>query len=496
MWSKYRKYIIGLITFIAITSITISVLAKTVFSVEVVKVISIEAGSNPPNLSEFFIEDQPSAEFITDISSIPIDKPGVHEIKLKIKNKEYHSTLEIVDTVPPKGEAVNYEIWSEEVKQPDDFVMNVVDMTDVKISFKVQPDYSKSGDQLVPIILRDTSDNTTVINATLTIKADKERPVIKGMKNQTIYIGESISYKEEVTVTDNRDEHIEIEIDHSGVNLEEAGEYQVFYRAVDSAGNKASTTATITILADTEPPSIKGVKNQTIFIGNNLSYKRGVTVTDNRDKQVALTIDNSEVNLKQKGQYPVIYRAVDLAGNIASTTATITVKEKPQKKLDPEELNNIADKVLRNIIKDGMSDVEKTWAIYKWVTNHISYTGYSDKSDWKKGALRGLKKATGDCYNYYATSRILLTRSGFEHQTVIREGGTRTTRHYWNLIKVNGSWYHFDTTPTINPYTGFLRTDNELRERSKVLKDYYSFDETKHPSTPEEPLDERSKYIK
>ena len=206
-----------------------------------------------------------------------------------------------------------------------------------------------------------------------------------------------------------------------------------------------------------------------------------------------LLIDSSAVNLKKVGDYKVIYRAVDLAGNEASTTVTIHVKEKPKNYVDPEELNQLADRVLSSIIKDGMSEVDKAWAIYKWTRNNISYTGSSDKSSWLQGAMRGLKQGTGDCFNYYATSRILLTRAGFENQAVTRVGGK--TQHFWSLVYIGGGWYHFDTTPTVKPTVNFLLTDAEVEKFSRVnIWGYYNFDKTKHPATPAKPLAERSKY--
>ncbi|MBP0726354.1 transglutaminase domain-containing protein [Bacillus sp. RG28] len=320
---------------------------------------------------------------------------------------------------------------------------------------------------------------------------DTEPPIIKGAHDLTVFVGDTVSYGTGITVTDNTDKQVELKIDSSAVNLNKVGHYQVVYSATDLSGNKTSISITIYVKADTEPPKIKGVQDQTVFVGDPISYKKNVTVTDNRDKQVELKIDSSAVNLKKVGDYHVIYSATDLAGNKATVTSTIHVKKVDVK---TEVLNKEADKVLAKITKNNMTQIEKAWAIFNWAKKNIAYTGHSDKSDWMAGAMRGFKQGNGDCFNYYATSRILLTRAGIENQTVTRVGGK--TLHYWNLVKIGGGWYHFDTTPTKKPYTGFLRTDAEVAARSKIIKGYYNFDKTKHPATPLKPLKQRSAFLK
>ncbi|GMK44708.1 hypothetical protein PghCCS26_18360 [Paenibacillus glycanilyticus] len=265
--------------------------------------------------------------------------------------------------------------------------------------------------------------------------------------------------------------------------------------ATPTAAPTAAAPSTPDTKADTEPPKITGVKNLTVFIGDRVSYKNGVTVKDNLDMNVALVVDTGGVNLKKAGVYNLTYMAKDAAGNIAQAEATVTVKVKPASPLNEDELNKLADTVLAKIVTEDMTDVDKLWAIFKWTKYNIGYVDSSSHTDWRKGALQGFKQGTGDCFVYYATARMLMERSGFETQTVIRDKG-RKTKHFWSLVKVDGAWYHFDTTPTIKKNTTFLLTDAELAEFNKQFKNYYLFDKSKHPATPTKPLKERSKYLK
>ncbi|MCM3628171.1 DUF5011 domain-containing protein [Paenibacillus glycanilyticus] len=257
----------------------------------------------------------------------------------------------------------------------------------------------------------------------------------------------------------------------------------------------ATSAATPDTKADTELPKITGVKNLTVFIGDRVSYKTGVTVKDNHDTNVALVVDTSGVNLKKVGVYNITYMAKDAAGNVAQAEAKVTVKVKPASPLNEDELNKLADTVLAKIVTEDMTEVDKLWAIFKWTKYNIGYVDSSSHTDWRKGALQGFKQGTGDCFVYYATAKMLMERSGFETQTVIRDKG-RKTKHFWSLVKVGDAWYHFDTTPTIKKNTTFLLTDAELALFNKQFKNYYLFDKTKHPATPTKPLNERSKYLK
>jgi hypothetical protein len=256
----------------------------------------------------------------------------------------------------------------------------------------------------------------------------------------------------------------------------------------------ATATAATDTKADTEPPKITGVKNVTVFTGDRVSYKTGVTVMDNYDTNVALAVDTSAVNLKKVGVYKITYSAKDAAGNVAQAEATVTVKVKPESPLNEDEMNQLADTVLAKIVTNDMTEVDKLWAIFKWTKYNIGYIDSSSHDDWRKGALQGFKQGTGDCFVYYATAKILMERSGFETQTVIRDKG-RKSKHFWSLVKVEDNWYHFDTTPTIRKNTTFLLTDEELALFNNEFKNYYLFDKTKHPATPTKPLEERSKYL-
>ena len=78
--------------------------------------------------------------------------------------------------------------------------------------------------------------------------ADLEPPVITGAEDKTVFVGSSIAYRAGVSAYDDVDGEVSFTVDSSAVNIYVSGEYEVIYSAVDSAGNTASVTVTISVI--------------------------------------------------------------------------------------------------------------------------------------------------------------------------------------------------------------------------------------------------------
>lgn len=214
---------------------------------------------------------------------------------------------------------------------------------------------------------------------------------------------------------------------------------------------------------DNEAPVISGVEDKYAELGGTIVYKEGVTVTDNCDDDVTLEVDNSEVDLESVGEYTVTYTATDASGNSSSVTAVVYVSEPEIETYDDiteAYVNYLADQLLAEILTDDMTQYEQAYTIYWWVHENIAYTGTSDKTSWEIGAYEGLVKRQGDCYTYFATSKVLLTQAGITNMDIYKV--TSSGEHYWNLIDLGDGWYHFDATRRADGTTFFYWTDEEL----------------------------------
>lgn len=161
-----------------------------------------------------------------------------------------------------------------------------------------------------------------------------------------------------------------------------------------------------------------------------------------------------------------------------------TGEKAPSASSAEEGLDALVQKVIDSIITPGMTKREQAKAVWSFAKNGISYTGQSDKSDWRSGAYEGLRTRRGDCFTYYAVSRALLTALGIDNLEVQRVGGP--TSHYWNLVNCGDGWYHFDATPRSSkmPYfVSFMFTDQEAADyTARAGRNYYTFDGSLYPA--------------
>lgn len=240
-------------------------------------VVKIEIGEKIPTADEFVLDDQKSAEFITDINAINTDEFGEYTIKIKIGFFNKKTLLKVIDTTPPKGQGVNHEIWYDETIGISDFVSNISDQTTVHLEYIKAPDFSSIGKQKVIIALVDEGNNQSNIESDLIINADTEAPKLLGIKNQLVFTDEPISYRRGIDVIDNKDEDLDFEVDNSNVDIKSPGEYEIFYKSKDSAGNETIEKAVITVkkkpvfLLSKEELNAKGDKILKQITNDNMS---------------------------------------------------------------------------------------------------------------------------------------------------------------------------------------------------------------------------------
>lgn len=241
---------------------------------------------------------------------------------------------------------------------------------------------------------------------------------------------------------------------------------------------------------DTTAPEISGVKDISIYIGDSVAYRSGVTVTDDTDPAPTLKVDSSKVDLTSAGSYEIVYSATDAAGNTATASATVTVRTKAPDHIDEETVYAAADKKLKSLVNDDMTDRQKVTAIYNWARGNIGYSGSSDKTDWLQTAYKVLNGSSTDCFGYYAVTKLLLERLEIPNIDVRKvKNYENDSDHFWSLVSVDGgeTYYHFDATPRKGTGDDFcLVTDAFLDAYSDAHKKCHNRDKSLYPATPEE----------
>ena len=263
-----------------------------------------------------------------------------------------------------------------------------------------------------------------------------------------------------------------------------------------SASVSAPTSPSVPNVQDTQAPVITGVKDLETYVDSTISYKSGVTVTDDLDPKPTLDIDNSQVDMSKAGVYEVTYTATDASGNKSAVTIKLTVKVKPADFVEPEVIYAKADAILAQFIREDMTDREKAEAVYVWTRRsvHLTYgsapKGFDHESaDWLQTAYQLLNKdvAKGDCFFFFAVQKLLLQRLNIPTIDCekIYDGDSH---HYWLLVSVDGgkSYYHFDN---VWSKALCLVTDAELNAFSAALDSHpFNRNESLYPATPTEKL--------
>ena len=136
-----------------------------------------------------------------------------------------------------------------------------------------------------------------------------------------------------------------------------------------------------------------------------------------------------------------------------------------------------------------MTKREQVEAIYDWMRSSCSYSGHSEKTDFIQGAYVMLTERSGDCFNFYALSKLLFDRLGIDNIDVRKvKNYTGDSDHYWSLVSLDGgqTWYHFDSTPRVGAGDDFcLVTDAFLDAYSAEHNNCHNRDTSLYPATPE-----------
>lgn len=218
--------------------------------------VIIEADTRTPDISEFLKRTEDNVSFSQD-SYFDVTKPGDYQVTIiwqmpLFGQQKYPLTVTVQDTTPPViTPAIDSLQMYTSGQTPDlaDFVDQVTDISDCTYDFAKDYDFTSQGSFDVEIVATDASGNSSSISIPVTIIEDNTAPVIEGVEPLTISQGDSISYKKNITVTDDCDPAPTLEVDSSQVNTDKRGTYTLTYTATDAAGNVAKKSTTVKIVS-------------------------------------------------------------------------------------------------------------------------------------------------------------------------------------------------------------------------------------------------------
>lgn len=143
--------------------------------------------------------------------------------------------------------------WRGDTPSPKDFVNNLLPDEIVAAEFVgLAPSTDSLGRATVGILLTDDQGAEHCILSQISVRREDPTPLIEGVQDIEVFIGDTIAYRAGVTAEDLYGDSLDLNIDASGVDVKVEGVYPVVYNVADDYGNTASADAQVYVDENTK----------------------------------------------------------------------------------------------------------------------------------------------------------------------------------------------------------------------------------------------------
>ena len=225
-------------------------------------------------------------------------KEGNYKATISYKDKDYDIKVKVKDTVAPKiTVSDNITVQTNNPLHMSDIITNVTELSgNIDASFKDKP---KS----------ESTDNTESVSATENTESTES-----GSSSVLAVGGCNLKHNDEITYT-------------------KSGDYDNTITVTDDAGNSTDIDIKISVI---DAPSINGISDKTVTVGDTIDYLSGVTATDGKGTDItgSIEVDSSKVDINTPGTYQITYKVTDSYGFSTGANCNITVNEKKEEVAD------------------------------------------------------------------------------------------------------------------------------------------------------------------
>lgn len=233
-----------------------------------------------------------------NIKDVNFFKEGNYKATISYKDKDYDIKVKVKDTVAPKiTVSDNITVQTNNPLHMSDIITNVTELSgNIDASFKDKP---KS----------ESTDNTESVSATENTESTES-----GSSSVLAVGGCNLKHNDEITYT-------------------KSGDYDNTITVTDDAGNSTDIDIKISVI---DAPSINGISDKTVTIGDTIDYLSGVTATDGKGTDItgSIEVDSSKVDINTPGTYQITYKVTDSYGFSTGANCNITVNEKKEEVAD------------------------------------------------------------------------------------------------------------------------------------------------------------------
>lgn len=262
--------------------------------------ITIELGNEDAiKISDFMDLDKnelKSAKLNT--KDVNFFKEGNYKATISYKDKDYDIKVKVKDTVAPKiTVSDNIVVQTNNPLHMSDIITNVTELSgNIDASFKDKP---KS----------ESTDNTESVSATENTESTESSSA------SVIAVGGcNLKHNDEITYT-------------------KSGDYDNTITVTDDAGNSTDIDIKISVI---DAPSINGISDKTVTVGDTIDYLSGVSAVDGKGTDITgnIEVDSSKVDVNTPGTYQITYKVTDSYGFSTGANCNITVNEKKDEVAD------------------------------------------------------------------------------------------------------------------------------------------------------------------
>ena len=328
-------------------------------------------------------------------------------------------------------------------------------------------DMNTPGTYNVVYTVKDSSNNEVVHEITITIleAADTTAPIITINDMLPVSFDQassgSVDLLAYITAVDDVDGAIAITsamVQNDGFSLQTAGTYDVVYTVSDSSGNEATVTITLTVV-DKQGPTISGAKDVTLVIGALFNPLTGVSVVDNVDGPMTLTLDditglaaflNVSGEVTTAGIFNVIYMVEDSLGNVSTKEIVVTVYDA---EFDAQDTVDFL--VLQTPVQNDGGTLESVGAYNPDGSLTVTYNGVKGwYGSYSKITYSSVSMIKDDVYRMIIEGKALTERDilirfvdgagvavpGFENRRIVRLGTDYAVTEIYFVAPATGTF--------------------------------------------------------
>lgn len=247
-----------------------------------------------------------------DTKKVNFYKEGKYDATLTYDKKEYKVTVKIKDTVAPEATAKeSITVQTGAAVHVTDCLAKVTEASgNIKAEFETKPEANNAqGTETTEST--ETTDKSSVSSSESVANTTEATDT----QSQAIAVGD-------VNLTSNDE-----------ITYVTAGDYDNNIVVTDNAGNETKVPVKISVI---NAPTINGVTDKTITVGDTIDYIAGVTATDGKGADItsSVQVDSSAVNTGAVGTYQAAYTVVDGNGLHNSAVSNITVNAPAEESSD------------------------------------------------------------------------------------------------------------------------------------------------------------------